>query len=162
MSLLESIQGLIERTYDMRPGLPDVARFIIGDRGYRALYAEGRTSAALAGSAETGARTIVRETREGLRACVYYPDALIHQLERHPPSRGVGDENVEAFATLVEELDHLLLLAERARHDRPLKLELFGHGGRVQPSGTAERKDGEFPRVETSANGVGTNALRYS
>ena len=61
-----------------------------------------------------GARTLVRETREGLRACIYYPDGMIRRLELFPPQRGLGDENVDAFADLVEELDHLLLLAERS------------------------------------------------
>jgi hypothetical protein len=34
----------------------------------------------------------------------------------------VGDANVDAFAVLVEELDHLLCIAERASESRPLSL----------------------------------------
>ena len=38
-SLLERIQGLLERTYDIRAPVSDIGRFVIGDRGYRRLYA---------------------------------------------------------------------------------------------------------------------------
>ncbi len=65
---------------------------------------------------------LVRETAEGLRACIYYPDALIERLERYPPQHGLHERNVDAFAALVEELDHLLLLAERTRHMREVSL----------------------------------------
>src|SRR6185503_19378594 len=45
-SLLESLQGVIERTYDLDTGVRDIGRFVIGDAGYRFLYAgverEGR------------------------------------------------------------------------------------------------------------------------
>jgi hypothetical protein len=122
LSLLVAVQGLLERTYAMGPELPDAARFVIGDQGYRRFYGEAPADHA-AGSADApGARTLIRETPAGLRASIYYPDALIECLERHPPSRGLGEANVDAFATLVEELDHLLLLAERARQSRPLTL----------------------------------------
>jgi hypothetical protein len=47
---------------------------------------------------------------------------LIRRLESEPPERGIRDSNVDAFATFVEELDHLLVLAERASQSRPLTL----------------------------------------
>jgi len=124
-SLLESIQRLLERTYRMRSGIDDPGRFVIGDRGYALLYAERQTTeeAERAGSIDgSGARMLVREFSDGLRACIYYPDRLIEHLERFPPQRGVGEENVDAFAALVEELDHLLLVAERKRDERPVTL----------------------------------------
>ena len=70
----------------------------------------------------SGARTLVRETDEGLRASIYYPDRLIRVLEQHPPQHGLCDANVDAFATLVEELDHFLMIVARARSGRPLTL----------------------------------------
>jgi hypothetical protein len=37
-SLLERVQGLLERTYRMETGVDDIGRFVIGDEGYRRLY----------------------------------------------------------------------------------------------------------------------------
>ena len=123
-SLLETVQTLLERTYRMQTGLVEVGRFVIGDAGYRCLYREIETvdSAGTIPGGGVGAKTLVRETPEGIRACIYYPDELIRCLESHPPQDGLRDANVDAFAALVEELDHLLCIAERARTDRPLTL----------------------------------------
>jgi hypothetical protein len=124
-SLLQAIQGLLERTYAARPGL-DASEFVIGDAGYRRLYGEGavhvRSAAPDDESAGRGARTLVRETPEGVRAAIYFPDRMIARLEANPPQLGLGDANVDPFAVLVEELDHLLCIAERAREARPISL----------------------------------------
>lgn len=125
LSLLESIQQLLERTYRMQSGIENPGHFVIGDRGFAVLYAERETTEEVAPAGSTdgsGARMLVRESPDCLRACIYYPDRLIEHLERFPPQRGVGEENVDAFAVLVEELDHLLLLAERTRQGRPVSL----------------------------------------
>jgi hypothetical protein len=123
VSLLESVQSLLERTYRMRADLGDVGRFVIGDAGYRSLYgAERPVETVGAVAAPPGARTLVRETAGGMRACIYFPDAMILRLESHPPQRGLDDDNVDEFAVLVEELDHLLVLADRAGADRPVSL----------------------------------------
>jgi hypothetical protein len=125
LSLLEQVQRLLERTYRMRSGIDDLGRFVVGDRGYRQIYGsagEMVDSVVTARDEGSAARTLVRETAEGVRVSVYYPDGLIRHLERFPPQRGLGDENVDAFATLVEELDHLLMVAERAREARPVTL----------------------------------------
>jgi hypothetical protein len=122
LSLVERVQGLLERTYRIESGVRDIGRFIIGDAGYRALYAGRRVVTSADASSETGARTLVRETPEGVRVCIYYPDRLIRRLEACPPGRGITDENVEPFATLVEELDHFLCIAERAPETRPSTL----------------------------------------
>ena len=121
-SLLERLQGLLERTYGMTTGPLDVARFVIGDAGYREIYGGDAPPGSLGSASGQGARTMIRETRDGLRACIYYPDELIRRLEDHPPHRAVSEHNVDAFATLVEELDHLLCIADRAATDRSLSL----------------------------------------
>jgi MoxR-like ATPase len=127
--LLESVRGLLERTYRISSGLGDLAPFVIGDQGYRLLYAGG-TRVDRAGAAAGGARTLVRETGAGVAACIYFPDELIRRLEAVPPQRGLRRENVEAFATFVEEIDHLLCIAERAERALPLTLfELELHAG---------------------------------
>ena len=115
-TLLHAVQGLLERTYGMRTGL-DAARFVIGDLGYRQFFLEVRS-----GGPERGARTLVRETEQGLRAALYFPDGMIERLEAHPPQRGLGEANVDAFAALVEEVDHLLCIADAAERDRPVSL----------------------------------------
>ncbi len=120
-SLLEVVQGLLERTYRMRATVPDIGRFVIGDAGYRSLYRKDEPVVSGPGSPD-GARTLVRETEGSVRACIYYPDDMITTLERHPPQLGLREENVDAFATLVEEVDHLLCIAERAREERPVSL----------------------------------------
>jgi hypothetical protein len=47
---------------------------------------------------------------------------MIRRLEERPPQRGLNDENIDAFAALVEELDHLLVTAERAHAGRGVSL----------------------------------------
>jgi len=112
VSLLDTIRGLLERSYRMETGLSALGSFVIGDRGYRSM----------SGQSEHGARTLVRETADGVRAAIYFPDELIRHLERYPPQRGIGDENVDEFATFVEEIDHLLVLADRHADGRPSTL----------------------------------------
>ncbi len=120
-SLLEQLRGLIERTYGFESGIEDLGRFVVGNAGYRRFYA-GREASTWVDSARVQARTLVREVPGALRACIYYPDELIDALERQPPQRGLFDSNVDAFSTLVEELDHLLLLVWRKRQGRPVSL----------------------------------------
>lgn len=119
--LLEVVRRLLERTYRIESGLLDLAPFLIGDMGYRLLYA-CRPQYRSVADAAAGARTLIRQIGETLHVRVYFPDALIRQLERHPPQQGIGEANVGAFATFVEEIDHLLLVAERVRSDRPVSL----------------------------------------
>ena len=117
-SLLEALKSLIEKTYGIPPLIEDLGPYIVGDRGLRALY----------GSREAGARLLLRETRRGLSAALYYPDSLVRHLEAHNPLHGLGDANIEEFAVLVEELDHLLTLAHRAHQGRRVsRLELEHH-----------------------------------
>ena len=124
-SLLEAIAGLLTRTYRMRTGVTDLAPFVIGDEGYRRLYRDG---AAEIGSPGVEARVLIRERDDGVRAAIYFPDEVIATLEAHPPQHGVGERNVDAFAVLVEELDHLLCVAERAADGRPVsRFELELH-----------------------------------
>jgi hypothetical protein len=155
-SLVEIVHGLLVRTYGIRVRLPDLGRFIVGDRGYQHLYGgevEVASGLALGAEGAAAARTLVRETPEGVRLSVYLPDDLVRCLEEHPPQRGLGEANVDAFATLVEELDHLLCIAERASEGRPvtpLELELHANvskhlvlarflSGRGRPLGPRER-----------------------
>ncbi len=149
-SLLELVQGLIVRTYRVRAEMPRIGEFLIGDAGYRRLYAAGAQVACSPGT--RGARTLVRETEGGLRACIYYPDRLIRVLERYPPQHGVHNHNVDAFSTLVEELDHLLLLAERAAARRSVSLfELELHANVTKHLVLSRFLARRAPRLDDSA-----------
>lgn len=122
-SLLELVRGLLERTYDMRTGIRDIAPFVIGDEGFRRHYAGKRLHDRVhSWPAVYGAQVLLREEAGALHASVYYPDALIRTLEEHPPLKALNDENLMPFATLVEELDHLLVVAERRRLGRQVSL----------------------------------------
>jgi hypothetical protein len=118
--LLEALCRLLRRTYALEAPLLPIGAYVIGDRGLRALYPNGEQEARSASGA--GARLLVREGGSSLRACIYYPDAMIRRLEDKPPQRGLDDDNVDAFAVLVEELDHLLVAAERAHAGRGVSL----------------------------------------
>jgi hypothetical protein len=120
-SLLERVQGLLERTYGMDNLVRDVGRFVVGDLGYERFY-RGGAGPSRVRSLGHGAKTLIREADGAVRLCIYYPDDLIRCLELNPPERGLREANVDAFATLVEELDHLLCIAERAVQTRPLSL----------------------------------------
>jgi hypothetical protein len=125
-SLLATLQGVIERSYGMPRVIDDVAPFVIGDAGYRSFYG-GQAEA----PPDAPARLLVREGPEGLRAALYYPDALVRHLERHHPLSGLGDVNIDAFSAFIEELDHLLTLAWRAAERRPISLLELEHHANV-------------------------------
>jgi hypothetical protein len=124
--LVDVLKSLIERTYDIPPLIEDLAPFIVGDEGYRRFYARPGL-----GSPETGARILVRATDGALRAAFYCPDSLVRHLEMFNPLKGLGDVNIEAFAVLVEEVDHLVTLASRASEGRPVTLLELEHHANI-------------------------------
>ncbi len=126
-SLLGTLKGFIERSYGMPAVIQDVAPFVVGDAGYRLFYGAEEGSVPPAARA----RVMVRDAGPTLRASLYYPDALVRHLERCNPLAGIGDENIDAFATFVEELDHLLTLACRAAERRPVTLLELEHHANV-------------------------------
>lgn len=124
--LVEVIRSVIERTYGIPPVLGEVGPFIVGDQGFRRLYGGSPDS-----SGKDGARLLVRQPGEPLRAVLYYPDALVRHLEKFNPIKGLGDVNIAAFAVLVEEVDHLLTLASRAAERRSVTLLELEHHANV-------------------------------
>ena len=118
--LLVALHGLLRRTYDLRAQLLPIGSYVIGDLGLRAIYARGFHE--VRSETGAGARLLVRDTGSSVRACIYYPDAMIRHLERRPPQHGLDEDNVDAFAVLVEELDHLLVANERAHAGRGVSL----------------------------------------
>jgi hypothetical protein len=120
-SLLARLQRLIEYSYDWNTGIKDLGPFLVGDEGYRVFY-QGREMEEPPPGSALPARTLVRCNGLQTRLGVYYPDSLVLHLEERNPLLGVDDGNVAAFAILVEELDHLLMLAWCARHKRGVGL----------------------------------------
>ena len=120
-TLLASVQGLLTRTYALTAPLYALERYVIGDAGLARLY-DGRPAEGVGSGGGEGARLLLREEQGALRASVYFPDALIAHLERRPPQRGLDAGNVDAFAVFVEEVDHLLVAAERADAGRGVSL----------------------------------------
>jgi hypothetical protein len=129
--LLFALRTIIERTFDLDTGIRDLSHYIIGDRGLALLYEERSGSAreglfrcgsAAPGNDPIGARTLLREESGRLLVNLYYPDRLIRNLEVHDPFRSLSDANVDDFATFIEELDHLLTVADRHRAGAEISL----------------------------------------
>ena len=120
-SLLIRLQRLIEATYDWRTGIQNLAPFLVGDHGYSVFYAGREILEESAGKGE-GPRTLVTWRGGPVSLGVYYPDALVRHLEEINPLRELSDKNVVAFSLLIEELDHLLMLAWCIRHERSVRL----------------------------------------
>lgn len=123
MSLLRSLQAVIERTYGQEPA-PDAARFVIGDEGLARIYSES----------DRRPRLLVRYLRGAHHVRVYYPDDLVARLESRDPLRGVDGDNLRDLATFTEELDHFLLVVARVREQRevaPVELELHANVTKV-------------------------------
>jgi len=121
VSLLTLLQRIIEASYDWNTGIQDLGPYLVGDEGYRALYQEREVLGVLPGM-ESGPRTLVTWKGGEVRLGVYYPDELIRRLEERNPLCGIGEENIIPFSLLVEELDHLLMIAWCVRHGRVVRL----------------------------------------
>ena len=130
--LVDALALLLERTYDTGVSLVPVGRFVVGDEGYRRLAARRRVRRKVAHPGD-GARLLLRPLpeEESWAVALYLPDGLVEHLEREDPRRGLHAGNVDAFATLVEEVDHLVTFADRAVHGGPelSLLELEWHAG---------------------------------
>jgi hypothetical protein len=178
VSLLERLQGIIERTYRMSTGIEEIGRFVLGDDGYRRVYGsvDPVQKVLAAGWAEPGPRLLLRHEGEGFRAAIYYPDRLVGRLETRPPTSGLDEENIDDFAAFVEELDHLLCVAARLRERRPftlLELELhanvtkyfvaalfLGAARRARSSGATSRCASASPPGGSRRSGVGVSPRR--
>ena len=131
-SLLSRLQRIIERSYDWNTGIDEIGAFVVGDEGYQELYGAQALQEQVF-SERFGARTLVTWRGGEVRARIYYPDHLVTHLERFNPLQGLDEENFLPFSVLVEELDHLLMLAWCCRVGRPVRLiELEFHANVTQ------------------------------
>jgi len=123
---VDLLKAIIERTYDIPPLIGDLAPFIVGDEGFRLLYADSGLE-----RRDRGACILVRDAIEPPRAAFYCPDSLVRHLETFNPLKGLGDVNIEAFMVLVEEIDHLLTLASRVYESRSVTLLELEHHANI-------------------------------
>lgn len=122
LSLIELLQGLIERTFRMQTGGAAAHRFVLGDAGLQRIYGSRHLTTRVGSRASYDAKVLVREASGEIYVNIYYPDALIAELERCNPLAGLDARNLDAFAVFVEELDHFLTIADRARSNRRVSL----------------------------------------
>ncbi|MFN7975888.1 MAG: hypothetical protein U0166_26715 [Acidobacteriota bacterium] len=129
-SLLEIVQNVIVKLYDLDPRLPGAERFLIGDDGRRRFYGDARIVEVVRSDAFP-AQVLVRPSEgEELRVSIYLPDAIIGRLEEHDPTRALHEDNIDAFLCFVEEIDHFLLIASKWSRRRTvtlLELELHAN-----------------------------------
>jgi hypothetical protein len=118
--LIKELQRKIEKTYALDTGITNIEQYIVGDRGYKELYAKEEIRTVV--NSHSGARVLIRDTGDALKVSIYYPDVLIRELEDNDPRLGIHDENVDLCASFVEELDHFLFIAQNYKLNRPFSL----------------------------------------
>lgn len=129
--LIDQLGALIEATYDLRTGLLPLGRFVVGEQGRDKLLGSRKLVDRVDGP--HGASLLLRERtdRRGWAAALYLPEHLVSSLERDDPRRRLHGGNVGPFATLVEEVDHLMTFTDRVcLHGAEVSmLELEWHAG---------------------------------
>ncbi len=118
--LIKELQRKIEKTYALDTGITNIEQYIVGDRGYKELYAKEEIRTVV--NSHSGARVLIRDTGDALKVSIYYPDVLIRDLEDNDPRLGIHDENIDLCASFVEELDHFLFIAQNYKLNRPFSL----------------------------------------
>ncbi len=108
MTLLEEIQGVLERTY-ATTGLK-LDSFLVGRQRCAAL-------SALAGEhacemSEAG-RTFLRLLDGNLLLAIYYSSHVVDRLERENPRQALSDRNIRPLIVFIEEITHALHAALR-------------------------------------------------
>ena len=126
--LVDDLARLLERTYDIDFPVGPLGRFVVGEQGHALLTARRRVVERI-DDARGGARLLLRRLeRGGWAVALYLPAALVARLEQHDPRHELNEENAPDFATLVEEVDHLVTFADRAAHGADISLlELEWH-----------------------------------
>ena len=118
--LIKELQKKIEKTYALDTGITNIEQYIIGDKGYEEFYAKEEIRTVV--NSHSGARVLLRDAGDTLKVSIYYPEALIRELEDNDPRLGIHDENIDLCASFVEELDHFLFIAQNYKSNRPFSL----------------------------------------
>ncbi|MDQ7008391.1 MAG: hypothetical protein Q9Q40_14310 [Acidobacteriota bacterium] len=116
LPLIDHVALLLERTYDFDSGLLPLGRFVVGEQGRERLLGGRQPRQRVDGG--DGAACLLLRPPSGAEAqwaaALYLPEKLVEDLERADPRRELHGGNLGPFATLVEEVDHLLTFADRA------------------------------------------------
>jgi hypothetical protein len=115
LPLCDQLAVLLERTYDTAHSLVPLGRFVVGECGLELIHRRAAPRQRVDHQGD-GARLILSGGSDAWTAALYLPAPMIRHLEEHDPCRGIDDENVDAFTTLVEEIDHLVTFADRVCH----------------------------------------------
>lgn len=118
--LINELQNKIEKTYALDTGITNIEQYIIGDKGYEEFYANEKIRTVI--NNNSGARVFIRDEEHPLKVSIYYPDAMIRELEDNDPRAGIHDDNIDLCAGFVEELDHFLFIARNYKLNRPFSL----------------------------------------
>ncbi len=119
--LIEELQRKIEKTYALDTGITNIDEFVIGNKGYKEFYAKEKIRTVVNNS-HSRSQVFIRDGGNRLRISIYYPDELIKVLEDNDPRLGLHDDNIDACASFVEELDHFLFIAQNYKLNRPFSL----------------------------------------
>jgi hypothetical protein len=120
-TLIEELQRKIEKTYALDTGITNIEEFVIGNKGYKEFYAKEEIKTVVNNS-HSRAQVFIRDVGNTLKVSIYYPDELIKVLEDTDPRIGLHDDNIDACASFVEELDHFLFIAQNFKLNRPFSL----------------------------------------
>ncbi len=119
--MLEELQRKIEKTYALDTGITNIEQFVVGNIGYTKFY-EKEEIRTVINNNHSWSRVFIRDVGETLKVSIYYPDNLIRILENNDPRLGIHDNNIDACATFVEELDHFLFIVQNFKSNRPFSL----------------------------------------
>ncbi|KKM95256.1 hypothetical protein LCGC14_1190050 [marine sediment metagenome] len=119
--LIEELQRKIEKTYALDTGITNIEEFVIGNKGYKKFYAKEKIKTVVNNS-YSRSQVFIRDVGNTLKISIYYPDELIKVLEDNDPRIGLHDDNIDACASFVEELDHFLFIAQNFKLNRPFSL----------------------------------------
>jgi hypothetical protein len=129
MTLLEEIQGLLERTY-ASTGLK-LDSFLIGRERCADLSSQ---AGPYTREMSDAGRTFLRTLDGNLLLAIYYSTHVVEQLEREHPKNALNERNIRPLIVFIEEIAHALHAALRfleghrdiAREEFSRDLELQG------------------------------------
>jgi hypothetical protein len=109
---LASLQKALAEIYDL-PAIPDIAPFLLTDRGHLAGVEQAR------GSDE---QLIVAEHGDTLSLALYIDAAVLERLERRDPFAALTQHNLADYLTVAEGVSHFVYVAWNAAFDKPVTL----------------------------------------
>ena len=118
MQVLDRLQGIIERTYDLE-NTHRVGEFLVTCPDF------ARSYGLEPGSPRGVERVLVDERAVDLGLSVYLDASVVDRLAEQDPLSSLHDGNLDAFWTALEGVSHFVYLVWNARRSKPVtRLEL--------------------------------------